>query len=99
MNSKHLRGDYNYASPTGEIAVMEAKGARNIIFRGDDAQNKIKKYEDKLINPLGAAQRGFIDEIITPRDTRERLIADLKVLKNKQQKSLGKSMEIFLYKQ
>ncbi|OMJ93130.1 hypothetical protein SteCoe_3947 [Stentor coeruleus] len=85
MNSKHLRGDYNYTWPTGEIAVMGAKGACEIIFRGGDVQNEIKKYEEKFANPLGAAQRGFIDEIITPRDTRKRLIADLKVLKGKTQ--------------
>jgi propionyl-CoA carboxylase beta chain len=85
MNSKHLRGDYNYAWPAGEIAVMGAKGACEIIFRGGDVQNEIKKYEEKFANPLGAAQRGFIDEIITPRDTRKRLIADLKVLKGKTQ--------------
>ena len=83
MNSKHLRGDYNYAWPTAEIAVMGAKGACEIIFRGGDVQSEVKKYEEKFANPLGAAQRGFIDDIITPRDTRKRLIADLKVLKNK----------------
>lgn len=83
MNSKHLRGDFNYAWPTAEIAVMGAKGACEIIFRGGDVASETKKYEEKFANPLGAAQRGFIDDIITPRDTRKRLIADLKVLKNK----------------
>lgn len=83
MNSKHLKGDYNYAWPTGEIAVMGAKGACEIIFRGGDIENETKKYEEKFANPLVAAQRGFIDEILTPRDTRKRLIADLKLLKTK----------------
>mmetsp|Transcript_15146 Transcript_15146/g.22030 ORF Transcript_15146/g.22030 Transcript_15146/m.22030 type:complete len:540 (+) Transcript_15146:26-1645(+) len=86
MNSKHLRGDYNYAWPTGEIAVMGAKGACEIIFRGNkNIEEEIKNYEDKFANPLIAAQRGFIDEILTPRNTRKRLISDLKVLKTKNQ--------------
>ena len=87
MSSKHLRGDYNYAWPGAEIAVMGAKGACEIIFRGGDVAGETKKYEEKFANPLEAAKRGFIDEIITPRDTRKRIIADLKVLKNKQQTS------------
>jgi propionyl-CoA carboxylase beta chain len=87
MNSKHLRGDYNYSWPGGEIAVMGAKGACEIIFRGGDIKAETAKYEEKFANPLIAAQRGYIDEIITPRDTRKRLIGDLKVLKNKQQSS------------
>ena len=87
MGSKHLRTDYNYSWPSGEIAVMGAKGACEIIFRGGDIPAETKKYEEKFANPLGAAERGFIDEIITPRDTRKRIIADLKVLKNKQQSS------------
>jgi len=86
MNSKHLKGDYNYAWPTGEIAVMGAKGACEIIFRGKNSEEEIKKYEEKFANPLISAQRGFIDEILTPRDTRKRLIGDLKVLKTKAQK-------------
>ena len=87
MSSKHLRGDYNYAWPGAEIAVMGAKGACEIIFRGGDIPGETKKYEETFANPLEAAERGFIDEIITPSDTRKRIIADLKVLKNKQQSS------------
>ncbi|CAG9329782.1 unnamed protein product [Blepharisma stoltei] len=83
MNSKHLKGDFNYSWPTGEIAVMGAKGACEIIFRGGDIPAETKKYEEKFANPLIAAQRGFIDEILTPRDTRKRLIQDLKLLKTK----------------
>ncbi|CAG8643996.1 7579_t:CDS:2, partial [Funneliformis caledonium] len=71
MSSKHLRGDINYSWPTGEIAVMGAKGAVEIIFR-------------HFANPLPAAQRGFIDDIILPSVTRKRIIEDLIVLENKQ---------------
>lgn len=83
MNSHALRGDYNYCWPTGEVAVMGAKGACEIIFRGGDIQSEIKKYEEKFANPLQSASRGLIEDIITPRDTRARLIADLEVLANK----------------
>ena len=84
MNSKHIRGDLNYAWPTAEIAVMGAKGACEIIFRGGDIETEIERYEKKFGNPLIAAQRGYIEDILTPRMTRSRLIADLKVLRTKQ---------------
>ncbi|KAJ3277294.1 hypothetical protein HK104_003457 [Borealophlyctis nickersoniae] len=78
MSSKHLRGDMNYSWPTGEIAVMGAKGAVEIIFR----QSKDKNIA-KFANPLPAAQRGFLDDVIIPSTTRSRIIKDLKMLKNK----------------
>ena len=84
MSSKHLRGDMNYAWPTGEIAVMGAKGAVEIIFR--HAKDKTKAEADyvaKFANPLPAAQRGFLDDVILPSSTRARIIRDLKVLKSK----------------
>jgi propionyl-CoA carboxylase beta chain len=84
MSSKHLRGDINYAWPTGEIAVMGAKGAVEIIFRHEkDKTQAEKEYIDKFANPLPAAQRGFIDDIILPETTRKRIIDDLAVLKHK----------------
>mmetsp|Transcript_15375 Transcript_15375/g.46371 ORF Transcript_15375/g.46371 Transcript_15375/m.46371 type:complete len:495 (-) Transcript_15375:33-1517(-) len=83
MASKHLRGDINYAWPTAEIAVMGAKGAVEIIFRGQDVEQKTLEYQDAFANPLRAAQRGFIDDIIDPSETRRRICEDLKVLKRK----------------
>ena len=78
MSSKHLRGDFNYAWPTAEIAVMGAKGATEIIHRGDlgnaeKIAQHTKDYEDRFANPFVAAERGFIDEVIQPRSTRRRV--------------------------
>ena len=78
MASKHLRGDFNYAWPTAEIAVMGAKGATEIIHRGDlgnaeKIMRHTKDYEDRFANPFVAAERGFIDEVIQPRSTRLRV--------------------------
>ena len=78
MASKHLRGDFNYAWPTAEIAVMGAKGATEIIHRGDLGNTEkiarhTKDYEDRFANPFVAAERGFIDEVIQPRSTRRRV--------------------------
>ena len=78
MASKHLRGDFNYAWPTAEIAVMGAKGATEIIHRGDlgnaeKIAQHTKDYEDRFANPFVAAERGFIDEVIQPRSTRRRV--------------------------
>jgi propionyl-CoA carboxylase beta chain len=89
MSSKHLRGDYNYAWPTAEIAVMGAKGAVEIIFRKDmDDPEKIadrtKEYEDRFANPFVAASKGFIDEVIYPHSTRRRIALGLRKLRNKQ---------------
>lgn len=87
MSSKHLRGDFNYAWPSAEIAVMGAKGAVEIIFRGKNSEAETKSYEDKFANPLKAAERGYIDDIIMPSDTRARIVNALKVLENKKAKS------------
>ncbi len=78
MASKHLRGDFNYAWPTAEIAVMGAKGATEIIHRADlgDAEKIAEhtaSYEDRFANPFVAAERGFIDEVIQPQSTRKRV--------------------------
>jgi len=90
MSSKHLRGDVNYAWPTAEVAVMGAKGAVNIIFRGYNSETQKKKekeYVEKFANPYPAAIRGYVDDIIEPRTTRKRLCQDLELLKNKNQKN------------
>jgi propionyl-CoA carboxylase beta chain len=87
MASKHLRGDLNYAWPTAEIAVMGAKGAVEIIFRGLDAEGiaaRTREYEDRFANPFVAAGKGFIDEVIYPHSTRRRIALGLRKLRNKQ---------------
>jgi len=83
MSSKHLRGDTNYSWPTGQLAVMGAKGAVEIIFRGKDVATHEAFYVEKFANPLPAAQRGFIDDIIKPRDTRKIICEDLATLREK----------------
>lgn len=92
MNSKHIGADLNFAWPTAEIAVMGAKGAAEIIFKKEiaaaaepDAKWKEKEleYMEKFANPYGAAARGFIDEVILPEATREKLIRGFKMLENK----------------
>lgn len=84
MSSKHLRGDVNYSWPTGEVAVMGAKGAVEIIFRNSDHRDTAEKeYVEKFANPLPAAQKGYIDDIILPQTTRSKIIEDLKMLRNK----------------
>lgn len=92
MNSKHIGADLNYAWPTAEIAVMGAKGAAEIIFKKEigeaadrDAKWKEKEleYMEKFANPYGAAARGYIDEVILPEATREKLIRAYKMLENK----------------
>jgi propionyl-CoA carboxylase beta chain len=84
MSSKHLRGDINYAWPSAEVAVMGAKGAVEIIFRGEGSEDKVAEYQAKFANPFTAASRGFIDDIISPAETRFRLIRALKSLSTKQ---------------
>ncbi|KZC98234.1 acyl-CoA carboxylase subunit beta [Oceanibaculum pacificum] len=89
MSSKHLRGDVNYAWPTAEIAVMGPKGAVEIIFRGDigDEQKiaeRTEEYRSKFANPFVAGSRGFIDDVIKPRNTRRRLVKALSMLRGKQ---------------
>lgn len=86
MAPKHLRGDLNYAWPTAEIAVMGAKGAVEIIFRGLDAEGiaaRTKEYEERFANPFVAASRGYIDEVIYPHSTRRRIALGLRKLRNK----------------
>ena len=92
MNSKHVRGDMNYAWPTAEVAVMGAKGAAEIIFRkalseADDPeaalQEKTDEYAEKFANPFIAASRGFIDDVIAPHATRKRICRSLAMLRNK----------------
>lgn len=74
MSSKHINGDTNYSWPSGEIAVMGAKGACEIIFRGKNVEGETAIYEDKFANPLQAAKRGYLDSIIMPRETRNIVI-------------------------
>ena len=86
MASKHLRGDLNYAWPTAEIAVMGAKGAVEIIFRGktpDEIAERTAEYEARFANPFVAASKGFIDEVIQPHSTRRRIALGLRKLRGK----------------
>ena len=88
MSSKHLRGDVNYAWPSGEIAVMGPKGAVEIIFRGSlgdkkSVGSKEEEYRKKFANPFVAAERGYVDDIIQPRETRSRICRSLRLLRNK----------------
>jgi propionyl-CoA carboxylase beta chain len=88
MASKHLRGDFNYAWPTAEIAVMGAKGAVEILYRSElgDADKiaaRTKDYEDRFANPFVAAEKGFIDEVIQPRSTRRRVARAFASLRGK----------------
>jgi len=88
MSSKHIRGDVNYAWPSAEIAVMGAKGAAEIIYRSElgDAekiQGRIDEYQRRFANPFIAAERGYIDDVILPRNTRVRLCRALNMLRNK----------------
>ena len=92
MNSKHIGADLNYAWPTAEIAVMGAKGAAEIIFRKDIKeakdpqakwQEKEAEYAELFAHPYNAAARGYVDEVIEPAKTREKLIKAFKMLENK----------------
>ncbi|MBN1925813.1 MAG: acyl-CoA carboxylase subunit beta [Prolixibacteraceae bacterium] len=89
MASKHLAADINYAYPTAEIAVMGPAGAVNIIFRGDDNPETIAKrvedYRENFANPYKAAELGYIDEIIYPRETRKKLIQALDMTQGKRE--------------
>ena len=92
MNSKHIGCDLNFAWPSAEIAVMGAKGAAEIIFKKEISsaenseqklQEKVDEYTELFANPYKAAERGYIDEVIYPRETRAKLIAGFKMLENK----------------
>jgi propionyl-CoA carboxylase beta chain len=92
MGSKHLRTDINFAYPTAEIAVMGPEGAVNILYRrellGSDRpeesrQEKIEEYRERFANPFVAAERGYVDDVIEPRETRRKVIRALRMLANK----------------
>jgi propionyl-CoA carboxylase beta chain len=86
MASKHIGADVNYAWPTAQIAVMGAKGAVEIIFRGggaDEIAEQTKAYEDRFMSPFVAAERGYIDEVIRPHSTRRRIARALAMLRTK----------------
>jgi propionyl-CoA carboxylase beta chain len=95
MASKHLRTDFNYAYPTAEIAVMGSEGAVNVLYRREIEQaadpaayraEKTAEFREKFANPFVAASRGFVDEVIRPRETRTKLIAALASTANKREK-------------
>jgi propionyl-CoA carboxylase beta chain len=92
MNSKHIRGDINLGWPSAEIAVMGPKGAVEILFRREIAgsddpeaatEARMAEYREKFAHPYVAAARGYLDDVIDPRDTRPRLISALEMLRNK----------------
>jgi propionyl-CoA carboxylase beta chain len=96
MASKHVRADVNFAFPTAEIAVMGPEGAVNIVFKSelDKAEDKdaaraayVAEYREKFANPFKAAELGYIDEVIRPRQTRQKLIRSLAMLRNKRQEN------------
>ena len=92
MSSKHIRTDVNFAYPSAEIAVMGAEGAVNIVYRrelqrADDPEKlrreKVEEFRERFANPYIAAERGWVDDVIQPRDTRPKLIAALRMLETK----------------
>jgi propionyl-CoA carboxylase beta chain len=94
MGSKHLGGDINLAWPTAQIAVMGAPGAVNILYRRElaaapDADalraQRVAEYEDTLANPYIAAERGYVDAVIRPAETRSQVIRALRALRTKRQ--------------
>ncbi|HVO74638.1 MAG TPA: acyl-CoA carboxylase subunit beta [Ignavibacteriaceae bacterium] len=96
MNSKHIRGDFNFAWPSAEIAVMGPKGAVEIIFKreiekslspAEDLNKKLNEYIEKFANPYIASERGYIDSIIFPHETRRKLINTFRLLKTKVDKN------------
>jgi len=96
MSSKHVRGDFNFAWPTAEIAVMGIEGAVNIVFRDEIAAaadpvteraRLVSGYEERFANPYIAAARGYVDDVIEPRETRDRLIRALEFLADKRDRN------------
>jgi len=96
MSSKHIRGDYNVAWPSAEMAVMGADGAVNILYRDELAKAKdpvaerkrlVAEYNDKFASPWVAAELGYLDDVIEPTETRPKLISALEMLRNKRQES------------
>jgi acetyl-CoA carboxylase carboxyltransferase component len=97
LSSKQVGGDLNLAWPSAEIAVMGPEGAVNIIYRKEIAEAKdpetlraklVEEYREKFANPYVSAERGYVDEIIEPRETRPKLINGLRLLQNKREKNL-----------
>ncbi len=96
MSSKHIRTDVNYAWPTAEIAVMGPEGAVNIVYKRelekakDEAKlraEKVEEFRERFANPYIAAERGYIDAVILPRETRKKLIQALEMLDSKRDKN------------
>jgi propionyl-CoA carboxylase beta chain len=98
MSSKHIRADVNYAWPTAEIAVMGPEGAVDIVYRREldkvspeeraaKRAEKIEEFKDRFANPYVAAEKGFVDEVIQPRDTRLKIIRALEMLDTKRDKN------------
>ena len=92
MSSKHIRGDANFAFPTAEIAVMGPEGAVNVLYRkelgeapepGAFRAARVAEFREKFANPYVAAARGYVDDVIEPRETRRRLVAALETLRTK----------------
>ena len=88
MSSKHLRGDINYAWPSAQIAVMGARGAAEILYRGELGNDEFiaartQEYENRFANPFVAAERGYVDDVIMPRSTRRRVCRAFEALKSK----------------
>jgi propionyl-CoA carboxylase beta chain len=99
MASKHIRTDVNYAWPTAEIAVMGPEGAVNIVYKreldksqnyAEDRAGKVEEFRERFANPYIAAERGFVDAVIRPRDTRKKLIQALEMLDTKRDKNPSK---------
>jgi propionyl-CoA carboxylase beta chain len=99
MSSKHIRTDFNYAWPTAEIAVMGAEGAVNILYKREIERaadpavaraERVAEFREKFANPYVAAERGFIDAVIRPRATRQKLVQALATLEHKRDKNLPK---------
>jgi propionyl-CoA carboxylase beta chain len=99
MSSKHIRGDLNLAWPTAEIAVMGPKGAVEILFKdeiakaadpAEETRRRLDDYTRTFANPYKAAARGFVDDVIDPRDTRPRLIDALRALGGKRDRNPAK---------
>jgi propionyl-CoA carboxylase beta chain len=96
MSSRHVRGDFNVAWPTAEIAVMGPKGAVEILFKREIAESddpdaamdaRVAEYREKFAHPYIAASRGYVDDIIDPRDTRPRLIDALETMRAKRDRN------------
>jgi propionyl-CoA carboxylase beta chain len=96
MSSKHIRTDVNYAWPSAEIAVMGPEGAVNVLFRRELAaaedkdalrRHKVAEFREKFANPYVAADRGFVDEVIEPRQTRRKIVAGLEMARSKRDKN------------